>query len=109
MEPNQITTTDLADFGYREIKETIELLDMWVNYGLPEDFYEDEVRVMFNVNSGYVFLTNSEYQVVMVRSGMLEIFFTCVECGREGFVEEFKRDSDCKGCREIADKKGVEE
>lgn len=109
MEPNQVTTTDLADFGYREIREAIDLLDMWMKHGLPENFYEDEVRVMFNVHSGYVFLTNSEYQVAMIRGDKLEESLACPECGREGFIEEFERNSDCKGCRVIAGEEEEEE
>ena len=97
-----MNTTDLADFGYIEIRETINLLNAWMKHGLPEDFEEDEVQVMFNPDSGMVFLTNSNYQVAMLYYDELESFYTCVECGREGFQDEFEKDSDCKGCREIA-------
>ena len=102
MKEREITTTDLADFGYREIREAIELLDTWMKHGLPDEFEEDEVRVMFNTNSGCVFLTNSEYQAAMMHDGKIEIFHSCPTCGREGFKEEFDKDSDCEDCREIA-------
>lgn len=102
MVPNQITTTDLADFGRGEIQEAINLLNMWMVQGPPEGHYEDEVRVRFNANSGWVFLTNSEYQVAMIHGDKLEEFHSCFECGCEGFKEDFERVSDCKGCGEIA-------
>ena len=102
MEKGEITTTDLADFGHREIRGAIELLDMWMKHGLPLDFEEDEVRVVFNTESGFVFLTNSECQVAMVNGDKLEEFYTCSECGHEGFKGEFAEDDDCVGCREIA-------
>ena len=106
MEERERTTTDLADFGYRELKLAIALLDAYGNQGLPEDFEEDGVRVMFNTESGYVFLTNSEYQVAMMNGVELENFYVCPECGREGFGYLFEKNANCKGCREIA---GVEE
>ena len=106
MEKGEIATTDLADFGYREIRGAIELLDTWMKHGLPEDFYEHRVRVMFNTKSGLVFLTNSDFQVALINGDKLEEFYTCSKCGREGFKDEFEKDDDCRGCREIA---GVEE
>ena len=102
MEQGEITTTDLADFGYREIHEAIELLDMWMKHGLPDDFEEDEVRVMFNTERGWVFLTNSDYQVASIKYGKLESFYTCPECGNEGFEDDFEKDADCEECRRIA-------
>lgn len=84
------TTTDISDFGYVEREALIELLTSWNNDGLPEDFYEDGVHFMFNQNSGYVFLTNSEYQVAMINpnTGRLESFYTTPYAGHEGFLDE---------------------
>jgi hypothetical protein len=85
-----ITTTDLAEFGYREIEMTKDLLDLWINEGLPEEFYEDEVTVMFNKQSGKVFLTNSDFQVAMINNNELEMFYSLPYSGEEGFAEDFK-------------------
>lgn len=94
-----VTTTDLADFGFREIKMLRDLLDAWVNKGLPDDFEGNEVRAMMNKNSGNVFLINSEYEVCMESDGVLCSFYSCPECGHEGFAEEMREDGeDC--CRE---------
>lgn len=92
------TTTDLSQFGYREIKMASELLNAWVKNGLPDDFEHDEVTVMMNTNSGNVFLTNSEYQVAMMNGDSLESFYTCPECGHEGFKDEMHHDggSECR-------------
>lgn len=87
-----VTTTDLADFGFREIKMLRDLLDAWVNKGLPDDFEGNEVRAMMNKNSGNVFLTNSEYEVCMESDGVLCSFYSCPECGHEGFAEEMRED-----------------
>ena len=95
---NETTTTDLARFGARERAMLEDLLKAWREQGLPDDFYEDEVNVMFNMNSGNVFLTNSEYQVAMLADDKLESFYSCPECGHEGFKADMKHkgNKECK-------------
>ena len=82
------TTTDLSKFGYRELSMARELLEAWEVQGLPKDFENDEVTIMFNLYSGNVFLTNSEFQVAMMCDGKLESFYSCPQCGNEGFDGE---------------------
>jgi len=83
----EITTTDLAKFGWRERRIAATLLTAACDQGLPEDFNDDEVVLMMNINSGNVFLTNSDYQVAMMNGDKLESFYSCPECGHEGFKE----------------------
>jgi hypothetical protein len=106
-----MTTTDLSKFGYRERKMAEEPLQEWNQGNLPEEFYNDEVTIMMNTYSGNVFLTNSEFQVAMMNGDTLEIFYSCPECGQEGFLEDFPdaEDCDCEGCREIISKRDNEE
>ena len=82
------TTTDFARFGHRERAMAEELLKAWREQGLPEDFYEEEVTVMMNFSSGYVFLTNADFQVAMMNGEELESFYTDPETGEEGFRDE---------------------
>jgi len=82
------TTTNLADFGYREIKMARDLLDAWVNNGLPEDFSNDGVTLMMNQNSGNVFLTNDEFEVAMESNGELYSFYTSLYEGKEGSFDD---------------------
>lgn len=82
------TTTNLADFGFREIKMARDLLDAWVNNGLPEDFSTEGVHLMMNQNSGNVFLTNEEFEVAMESDGKLYSFYTSPYEGREGSFED---------------------
>jgi hypothetical protein len=82
------TTTDFSKFGSRERAFAEVLLRAWNEQGLPEDFYNDEVTIMLNLNSGDVFLTNSEFQVAMMNCNTLEIFYTDFETGEEGFLDE---------------------
>ena len=104
---NETTTTDLAKFGNREKGMAAELLTALADGKLPEDFNDDEVTVMMNMNSGNVFLTNSDFQVAMMNGDTLESFYSCPDCGHEGFFEEMHPDhhvenqhGDFKGCRD---------
>lgn len=100
---NNITTTNLAEFGQREREELEFLLHVWNEQGLPRDFNDDEVVPMFNKNSGNVFLTNSDYQVAMLNGNNLESFYSCPECGHEGFLEDMYHlhaDNQNQNCKE---------
>ena len=43
-----MTTTNLSDFGYRELAMLEELLKAMREQGLPDDFSDDEVHPMMN-------------------------------------------------------------
>lgn len=86
------TTTNLAAFGMSEIAELRDILTAWLDYGLPDDFYEDGVTPMLNRNSGNVFLTNSDYQVAMLADGRLESWYFTPYSGHEGFLEDLVDD-----------------
>lgn len=88
MRNNEITTTNLEDFGCRELAMLEELLKAMREQGLPEDFYDCEVHPMFNKYSGNVFLTNSEYQVAMMNGEKLESFYFLSYHGNEGFLDD---------------------
>lgn len=96
----ETTTTDLTKFGWREKKMAGELLTAMSEQGLPDDFNDDEVTVMMNMNSGNVFLTNSDYQVAMMNGDKLESFYSCPQCGHEGFLEDMEHGEDDKDCQE---------
>ena len=107
-------TEDLADFGYREQEEAKNLFQAWRESGLPVDFWNNGVKIGFNMNSGYVFLTNSDYQVAMCETneqGKLELFsfYSSPYEGKEGsfdeLLEEYKEmhPEDQEWFQEIAD------
>ena len=94
------TTTDLSDFGYRELAMAGKLLTAYAHERKgPEDFEPDGVTVMMNTSSGNVFLTNSEHQVAMMNGDKLESFYTCPECGHEGFKDEMQHEGDAECAR----------
>jgi hypothetical protein len=79
---NNYYTENLAEFGARELKMAGELLSA----DFPANFYDEGVRIAFNKMSGYVFLTNDEYQVAMFNGDELELFHTTPYEGLEGFI-----------------------
>lgn len=100
MKTQEIVTSDLADFGTSELTELSLLIKAMQTQGLPKDFNDDEVVPMFNKNSGFVFLTNSDYQVAMLNGPVLESFYSCPQCGHEGFLEDMEHGEDDKDCKE---------
>ena len=88
-----IITNDFARFGSREREMAEELLKAWREQGLPEDFENESVTITMNLYSGYVFLTNAEYQVAMMNDDTLESFYTDFETGEEGFKEELSEEA----------------
>lgn len=82
-------TENLADFGYRELVMAKDLLVAWFDGdGLPKDFGDDGVRIAFNRNSGYVFLTNDDCDVAMAVEGKLYSWYWLSYHGNEGFCED---------------------
>ena len=82
-------TEDLSAFGYRALIMAKDLLVAWFDGdGLPKDFDADGVRIAFNRNSGYVFLTNDECDVAMAVEGKLYSWYWLSYHGNEGFCED---------------------
>ncbi len=99
----EIVTCDLSKFGNREIQEAVALLQGYLQN--PLDCLGEGLTLNFNVNSGYVFLSDEDYNVGMMNGHSFEQFFSCGECGKEGFLEEWgkenPKDDTCEGCKEI--------
>jgi len=105
-----MTTTDLTKFGRREREMAGELLRAWNEDGLPEGFEDDGVEIMMNLNSGHVFLTNSEYQVAMMNGTALEMFYTDPDTGEEGFLEDLSPEALVNlGLSEVEDPEELED
>jgi len=98
-------TKDLRKFGYRELDEASNLLKAYANgkYATADDeILGDGVEVWFNINSGYVFLMDEDYNVVMEDGeGRLEAHLSCSNCGSEGLRSEveFEDDHTCSKCK----------
>ncbi|UOF77975.1 hypothetical protein [Caudoviricetes sp.] len=110
----EVTTTDLSKFGYIELDMAADLLKA-ISRGVPDDFEDDGITVMFNRNSGMVFLTNAEYQVaVLGDDDKLVSFYSTPYEGHEGTFEELKEqyddmnEEDQEYMRDIAEANGYE-
>ena len=88
------TTTDLSDFGFRELKMAAALLNAYCT--TPPGFLSDGVCVMMNRHSGNVFLTDDDFNVGMMNGETLEQFHSCPECGAEGFADELPDNACCR-------------
>jgi hypothetical protein len=82
----------------RELNEAIELLKVYQ----ASSINLEGLKICFNPNSGYVFLSDEDYNVYMEHNGKLEQWFNCGDCGLEGFKEEFNKNAECEGCKDIA-------
>ena len=109
-------TENVADMMCaRERRELRSILTAWELHGLPDDFSDTGVKFVFNRDSGYVFLTNDDYQVVMVNGDVLESFYTTPYNGCEGFWPDLVAEypsmcaEDQEYMRDIANGRGLPE
>jgi hypothetical protein len=77
-----IVTTDLSEYGYKELAEAGELLKAYGDDGA--EFLNDGITLNFNTYSGIVFLSDSDYNVGVLEDGHLVQFYNCPYCGNEG-------------------------
>jgi hypothetical protein len=93
-----LVTRDLSEFGWREKRMAAKLLTAACSQGLPVNFENDGVALAMNTSSGYVFLTNSDYQVAMMNGEELETWYDCPYCGHEGFKEDMDHEPEGPEC-----------
>lgn len=82
----EIVTSNYANFGHREQKLQCDLWKAIAEQGCPID--SSNLHIEFNTHSGNVFFVNDDNQVAMLNGNTLERFFSCLECGNEGFAED---------------------
>lgn len=99
MSHDPVVTCDLSRFGYRELQEAAKLLTAYCEDASTTFFLGDGVQLCFNTNSGYVFLTDEDYNVGMLNDdGKISQWHNC-SCGHEGFIEDMRhepQDDECK-------------
>lgn len=81
--------TNLSKMTYEALDEAVSLLTAYKENGCPKDFWDEEVQIAYNENSGMVFLTNADYQVaVMGDNDELVSWYYCPYSGIEGTLED---------------------
>jgi len=100
--PPSDTLIDLSRFGSRELAEAGLLLTAWADHPAAVEL-GDHATVMFNVNSGFVFLTDEDtYKAYLLNEhDALEEWVTCGNCGVEGFASEtpLTEEGECETCK----------
>jgi hypothetical protein len=90
-----MTTTNLAEFGRRELQMLGELLQHYAANQYVHPYWTNtQVQAMYNRHSGNVFLVDEDYNVLMMNGFKLEAFYTLPYNGDEGFIEDFSQDED---------------
>lgn len=85
---DNLITVDYSKFGYRELEIAGKLLALYAEGDV--DFLGDGLTVNFNTQSGYVFLSDEDYNVGVLNDNETAIvqFYSCYECGYEGTQEQ---------------------
>ena len=87
-----MVTSDFEKFGRIEIDVVIDLLSAYKDdriSDLAREYFDFRtMRPAFNTNSGYVFLTDDDYNVLMENNGELDLFLFTPYDGHEGFYDE---------------------
>ena len=98
---NNSVIQDFSEFGYLEKEEAQKLL---AAYGTHKDHTKhlgQGVEVWFNKFSGFVFLSDEDYNVAMLNiDDILEDFYVCPNCGHEDTASDFLGSSRDDCCRE---------
>ena len=81
---------NLSKMPVNAVEDAIAILIAYNNEGLPHDFYDDEVQLAYNEDSGMVFLTNREYEVAVLNEelGELESWYYTPYAGHEGTLND---------------------
>jgi len=86
----------LEGFGIAEIREGADMLRMYLMddmTSIANDYFVDEdVQLGFNDGSGIVFITNSEYQVLVRAGNELDLFIVLPWTGKEGSLDDLLSD-----------------
>lgn len=85
---DSVVTVDYSKFGYKELEIAGKLLSLYAEYGA--NFLNEGLTVNFNIHSGYVFLSDSDFNVGVLDDSEEHIvqFFSCYECSYEGTQEQ---------------------
>tara|TARA_R110000751_G_scaffold70384_1_gene142807 strand:+ start:212 stop:559 length:348 start_codon:yes stop_codon:yes gene_type:complete len=104
---NYLTT----DISKMDLSEVTEMLNAYQQENTTPAFkamwYDDETIPTMNQESGYTFLTNSDFQVAMIEPSTKKLcmFINCGECGKEDLERDWlsinQFELKCEGCKEV--------
>ena len=87
------SNNELSLLGYRECGMLGQLLEAWSDRALTnlaKKYFEGLEDWGYNPNSGFVFLVDQDYNVLMYNQsvGLLDLFLVTPKEGQEGFIED---------------------
>ena len=91
------SNNELSLLGYRECGMFAQLLEAWSDQNLSslaKKYFEGLEDWGFNLNSGFVFLVDQDYNTLMFNEsiGKLDLFLSTPYEGEEGFIEDLLSD-----------------
>ena len=91
------SNNELSLLGYRECGMLAQLLEAWSDQNLSslaKKYFEGLEDWGFNLNSGFVFLVDQDYNTLMFNEsiGKLDLFLSTPYEGEEGFIEDLLSD-----------------
>lgn len=87
--------TEFNDLTLDEKKEGMELLSAIGSQNDKTKYLGDNPNVFMNQMSGYIFLSDDDYNVAMLDGDILRDFLNCPECSNEGFQSDLFKGSQC--------------
>ncbi len=84
-----VVTADLSRFGQRELSIAAEMLTA-LTTTYRRCATDEGLSLNMNINSGYVFLTDENYNCFMMNGDQLEQYLCSPYDGHEGFYDELK-------------------
>jgi hypothetical protein len=84
---------DLSQLGYREIEKAGELLKAYAERR-PDGWNDNDVKLAYNSASGEVFLTNEDYQTLVLEDGRAVMWYFLNYHGNEGTIDDLIIDYD---------------
>ncbi len=73
-------TQDISKLGECDLYDLIKILTAVANFGYPDEFMLENVKVEYNSSFGDVYLTNDDQQILIQDKGKPEVMEVCQEC-----------------------------
>jgi len=102
----EVKEVSFEGWGYRELDIAAKLLDAYSDR--PGDSgIEGDLKLGFNLDSGSVFLFDDDGNTAAMNGDKLEPWYSCPECGHEGFKDDMAHVPDSTECSDYLRQIGI--
>jgi hypothetical protein len=102
----EVKEVSFEGWGYRELDIAAKLLDKYSDRP-TESGIEGDLKLGLNTSSGCVFLFDDDGNTAAMNGDKLEPWYSCPECGHEGFKEDMAHVPEGDGCVEYLASIGI--